>query len=154
MLKLFGRGMIFGAGMLVVSMTGSMLWSGWIVARWRETTQHLVPDTSPAGIRASLQQEVDAYNARLAQLSSPDVTAMGKTLSGETLTTRFMMNRFVAPGERPLLVQRLRAQTVRETCNAGRFPALRAGYRFVTSYADIVGGEIRFVMTAADCTGA
>ena len=98
MLKLFARGMVFGAGMPVVSMTGSMIWSGWIVARWRETTQHLVPDTSRAGIRASLQQEVDAYNARLAQLSTPDVTAMGRTLTAETLTTRDMMHRFVAPG--------------------------------------------------------
>lgn len=153
MLKLFGRGMIFGAGMLLVSMTGSMLWSGWIVARWRETTQHLVPDTSPAGIRASLQQEVDAYNARLAQLSSPDVTAMGKTLTADTLTTRYMMHRFVAPGERPELVARLRARTAREVCNRDRREALRAGYRFVYSYADVVGGEIRIVIGPTDCSG-
>lgn len=146
--------MAFSAGMLVVGLAVTMIWSGSIATRWRETAGGVVPDTSPAGIRASLEREVEAYNAQLARLSTPEVTAMGKTLSGETLTTRFMMIRFVAPGERVLLVQRLRAQTVRETCNAGRFPALRAGYRFVTSYADIVGGESRFVITAADCTGA
>lgn len=154
MLRNLWLGMAFSAGMFVVGLTITMIWSGSIATRWRETTGGVVPDISPAGIRASLEREVEAYNAQLAQLSTPDVTAMGKTLAGETLTTRFMMNRFVAPGERPQLIARLRAQTVRRTCNAARFPALRAGYRFVTSYADIVGGEIRIVITAADCTGA
>ncbi len=112
-----------------------------------------MPDTSPAGIRASLQQEVDAYNARLAQLSSPDVTAMGKTLTADTLTTRYMMHRFVAPGERPELVARLRARTARVVCNRDRLAALRAGYRFVYSYADVVGGEIRIVIGPTDCSG-
>ena len=58
-----------------------------------------------------------------------------------------------AGGERPELVARLRNRTAREVCNRDRLAALRAGYRFVYSHADVVGGEIRIVIGPADCSG-
>ena len=152
MLTFFIRGIAFGIGMMIVSLIGSWLWTGYLVTQWYDRTRHLVPDNSREGVRARLQQEVAAYNAELANLSTPEVTALGRTLSGETLTTRFMMNRFVAPGERQQIAARLRDRTAREACNR-YVPALRVGFRLVYSYADIVGGEMRFVYAAQDCSG-
>lgn len=152
MLKVFGRGMVFGAGMLVVSLLGSMAWTAYVMRQWRETTRPAVQDTRPEVVRVRIEQEIAAYNADLARWSTPDITAVGKTLSGDVVMTRFIMNRFVAPGERAQHVARLRNRTAREVCG-GQLPALRAGLRFVYSYADLWGGEIRFAFGPSDCSG-
>ena len=152
MLRIFGRGMIFGAGMLVVSLIGSVAWSAYVMHQWRQTTRPVVQDTRPEAVRARIEQEIAAYNADLAQWSTPDITAVGKTLSGDTVITRFMVNRFVAPGERAQHVARLRGRTSREVCG-GQVAALRAGLRFVYSYADVWGGEIRFAYGLSECSG-
>jgi hypothetical protein len=101
-------------------------------------------------IETRLQREIAAYNANLHLFTTPQTEALGASLTGKTVLKRYMMNRFVAPGERNDLAARLRQMHYSEVCPRQGL-ATRAGYRFVFSYADVVGGEIRLVFTAAEC---
>lgn len=111
-------------------------------------TLELAGDTR--AIETRLQREIAAYNANLHLVSTPQTQALGASLTGKTVLKRFMMNRFVAPGERNDLAARLRRMHYDEVCPRQGL-ATRAGYRFVFSYADVVGGEIRIVFTSAEC---
>ncbi|BDG71439.1 hypothetical protein [Roseomonas fluvialis] len=142
------RVLAWGVAMLAANLGAAYVWRTYFVPDWGGASRELAGDLSAFDER--LQREIAAYNANLRVFSTPQTEALGASLSGRTVLTRFMMNRFVAPGERAELAARLRERHYREVCPRQGL-ALRAGYRFVYSYADIVGGEIRIVLSANDC---
>jgi hypothetical protein len=142
------RGLAVGMVMIAMGMGVSYVFTTHMNAEWGNATRELAGDTQ--AIETRLGREIAAYNANLHLFTTPQTEALGASLSNRTVLTRYMRNTFVAPGERATLAARLRRRHYEEVCPRQGL-ALRAGYRFVFSYADVVGGEIRIVLSVEDC---
>mgnify|MGYP001458289784 CR=1 FL=1 len=93
--------------MMAVSFAGSWIWMRYWPSEIKAITAG-PPGTPTERLRGQIEAEVAYYNEWLAQISTPDIEARGMELNDRSVVTRFMVNRFTAPGARNDTFARLR----------------------------------------------